>query len=78
MGCGGGHDVCRTSTKGIEYRVRGDGSLLINQPRIWDTPYTVRVLVEVSADFLREFSSHRVGVAEGDLVDELWIMNTEY
>ena len=75
---GGGHDICRVSPKGIEYRVRVDGSIIINQPRIWDTPYAVRVLVEVSADYLREFSAQRAGVAEGDLVDELWAMHTEY
>ncbi len=68
-GLGCGHDICRVSPKGIEYRVRVDGSIIINSPRIWDTPYAVRVLVEVSPEHLaaREWSG-----TQGELVDALW------
>ena len=63
-------DICRTSQRGIPYRVRPDGSILINSPRIHDEPYTVRLLVELSPDYVAV--ARHLHASEGSLVEHEW------
>lgn len=78
MGCGGGHDICGISPKEIEYRVRGDGSVLINAPRISDAPFRFRVQVEVSAEYAARCEAFYAPDKDwrGRMVDELWFTAT--
>lgn len=64
------HDICRTSPGGIPYRVRPDGSTLINAPRIHDEPYTVRLLVKLSPGYVAV--AIHLHASEGSLVDHEW------